>query len=217
MSNLMRRTAAPALTLTLALALTACGGGDDNPATPGDDEFLAGSPGQSSAPDDDAAGEDGTGEDGTETSDPMDDTDDTDGGAESGDATAAALLAITVAEEHAGGTAYAIDDADDDATWEVDVAVEDRTVEVEVDAVGAVVGTEDDDLDSDDRSALDAAAIMLADAVEQVMAQSDGTFDDAEIDEDDGRWYWSVTVDEQGDDVDYRVDPQSGDITRDDD
>ena len=195
-----RRTAAPGLALALALGLTACSGGDSNQATPGDEEFLAGSPSQTSGPtssDDDASEAPGES-----------------AGPEASDLNAAALRAIAVAEDEAGGTAYAIDDAETGGTWEVSVAVGNRTAELEVDEAGTVVTTEDDDLDVEDRSAIDDATITIADAIDRVLAHSGGVLTDAELD--DGT-HWSVTVDEDGDEVDYRVDIESGELTGDED
>ncbi len=194
------RTTAPVLALALGLSLAACSGpGDRNESDPGEGDHLAGSPGgnRTALPSDDASA---TGED----------------GAAGGSDASAAVAAIAAAEDEAGGTAFSIDDADDDDTWEVDVAVGDGTVTVEVDQAGEVVGTEEDDLNPAVVQALDAAQVSLADAVESVLAEADGTLDDAELEEEDGSFdTWTVTVDEQGDAVDYRVDVASGEVVRD--
>ena len=124
------------------------------------------------------------------------------------DLTAVALTAVATAEAETDGTAYEIDDQDDDGTWEVDVRVDDRSVEVTVAADGtAVESTEDDDLDDDDRAALDAATITLAEAVELAVAEVGGVLDDAELEEEDGSFFWEVTLDgtESGDDVEVKV------------
>ncbi len=193
-----RATAPVALAVSLGLVLTACGGGSEPDVTP----VPA-----------DTAGE--TTDDGTDDTETSDGTDTPDPAATPEDLTAAALAAIATAEEHAGGTAYAIDDPDRDNTWEVDVATGDSAVEVEVDIAGSdVVRTENDDLDPDDRRALDDATISLPDAIERTMAEADGTFDDAELDEEDDRYRWSVSVDRGSrDSVDYWVDMQSGEVT----
>lgn len=194
------RTTAPVLALALGLSLAACSGpGDRNESDPGEGDHLAGSPGgnRTALPSDDASA---TGED----------------GAAGGSDASAAVAAIAAAEDEAGGTAFSIDDADDDDTWEVDVAVGDGTVTVEVDQAGEVVGTEEDDLNPAVVQALNAAQVSLADAVESVLAEADGTLDDAELEEEDGSFdTWTVTVDEQGDAVDYRVDVASGEVVRD--
>ncbi|PRZ04155.1 hypothetical protein BCE75_11176 [Isoptericola sp. CG 20/1183] len=190
-----RRTAAPGLALALVLGLAACSGGDSNPATPGDEEFLAGSPSQTTGP----------------TSSPdTDASEDPSGSPGAAEPNAAALRAIAVAEDDAGGTAYAVEGAGA-SVWEVDVAVDDRTVQVEVNADGDVLSTGDGDLDVDDRSAVDDAAFALPDAIDRVLAFSGGTLEEAELDDP----HWSVTVDEQGDDVDYRVHLETGELTGD--
>lgn len=124
-----------------------------------------------------------------------------------GDVTAAALQAIETAEGEAGGTAYAIDDQEVDGSWEVDVVVDDRSVEVTVSADGGVVGTEDDDLDDDDRAGLDAATITLGEAIGVAVGEVGGHLDDAELDEDNGTHFWDVSLDgtDRGDDIEVKV------------
>lgn len=117
------------------------------------------------------------------------------------------MQAIAAAEDEAGGTAYEIDDQEQDGSWEVDVAVGDRSVEVTVDADGAVTRTDDDDLDGDDRAGLDAATITLVEAIELAIGEVGGVLDDAELEEDDGTHYWEVSLDgtDRGDDVEVKV------------
>lgn len=202
-------TAPAALAVALTLVLTACGddsepAGDSPAATETTDDTAT----------DDTSTDDTSGDDDGDAGTP-------DPAATPEDLTAAALAAIATAEKEADGTAYAIDDPDRDATWEVDVAVSGRTVEVEVDIAGTkVVGTTEDDLDRDDRQALADAKVSISEAIERTMAQADGTFDDAELDEDDNRYRWSVSVERAPrDSIDYLVDLQTGKVTqeRDDD
>jgi uncharacterized membrane protein YkoI len=195
----------PLAALCLGLSLAACAGdGGGNETDPGEGDFLAGSPGghKTALPSDDA----------TAVS-PSPSPEQPVGG---DDRNTAALEAIATAEDHAGGSPYSIDGSDGNTSWEVEVAVGDRTVEVEVDQAGEVVETEDDDLGSADRQALDGAQVGLAEAVESALAEADGALQDVELDEEDDRYYWAVTVDVGGDDVDYRVDLVSGEVTRDD-
>lgn len=129
----------------------------------------------------------------------------------------AALAAIATAEQEAGGTAYELDDQDDDGTWEVDVAVGDRSVEVTVSADGSEVVRTDDDgrLDGDDRRALDAATTGLVDAITTALAEVDGTLDDVELDDEGGTFAWEVSIDEQGGgDVEVYVDVTTGKVLR---
>ncbi|MEL7977645.1 PepSY domain-containing protein [Isoptericola sp. F-RaC21] len=195
-----RRLAVPtALALTLGLTLTACADDAGDGAAPTGEATTS-------------ASDDGA------TSPATDDTTD-DGASPSASAapehrTAAGLLAIATAEKKAGGTAFAIDDPDRDTTWEVDVATGKISVEVEVSADGTeVVGTRDDDLDADDRRALADARFSISQAIERTVAKTGGDLDDAELDEDDGRYHWSVTVLVDGVETDYRVGTQDGKVT----
>lgn len=129
------------------------------------------------------------------------------------------LAAITAAEDEAGGTAYEIDDQDEDGTWEIDVAKGNQSVEVEVGEDGTATAGDDDDLDDEDRAGLDAAQIDLAEAIEAALKEADGTFDDAELEEDNGTHHWKISVDVDGNDTDILVDVKTGKATpeRDDD
>lgn len=204
MNRTKRLTLALALTASIGLAACDTDDTDEPDATVGDNTPAATTDGATDAMDDD----DATGTDAV-TAD-ADDATGTGGVAPppGDDLTAVALTAVATAEAETGGTAYEIDDQDDDGTWEVDVRVDDRSVEVTVAADGtAVEGTEDDDLDDDDRAALDAATITLAEAVELAVAEVGGVLDDAELEEEDGSFFWEVTLDGtgSGDDVEVEV------------
>lgn len=134
-----------------------------------------------------------------------------------GDRTAAGLNAIATAEKATGGTAYAIDDEDDDNSWEVDVATGNSTVEVEVDATGAhVLSTENDDDRDDDRRLLDQVSIPLAEAITTAVTEVPGVLDGAELD-DDRTLTWEVTVDTKDrSDVEVAIDAATGSVVVDD-
>lgn len=122
--------------------------------------------------------------------------------------------AIGLAESEAGGTAFEVDREDDGTEgWEVSVAVGDEEVDVDVDLAGTeVLGTDrDDDLDDDERAALAAATITLADAIRTALAEVDGVLDDVELDEEDGTGVWEVSV---GDDTEVYIDVATGDVLR---
>lgn len=130
---------------------------------------------------------------------------------------AAALRAIATAEKAENGKAFEIDDEDDDNTWEVDVMVGDRSIEVKVSADGNTVISrdDDDDADNDDRARLDRAQITLAQAIEAALREVPGLLDDAELDDEDNRDVWEVTIDApDNDDVDVYVSPQDGTIIK---
>lgn len=222
MSTRTSRTMTAALALALAVGLTACGSDEE-----AGDGVTVGSPSASETTTDATTPV----TDDADEADDADDTDDDTGTSDddgtgsshasgSADVTAAALEAVATAEAEAGGTAYAVDDQDDDGGWEVDVATADRSVEVTVSADGlTVVGTEEDDLDDDDRAVVEAAETTLREAVEAAVAEVGGVLDDAELDEEDGSPVWEVTLDRTDggdDDVDVRVDAVTGDVSRDD-
>lgn len=233
MNTSKRLTVTTALALTLSLGLTACGDDEPTVETPADepgstapaesgsddttedDAPATGEETSDGASDDDATSDEETADDAGDdaTSDDAGTTDDGGTAAPGGDAaddlTAIAILAIDTAEAEAGGTAYEIDDQDEDGTWEVDVQVEDRSVEVTVSADGTqVVETEDDDLDDEDRAALDAATITLTEAIELAVNEVGGVLDDAELEgEDDGDpHHWEVSVDtDENDDIEVHI------------
>ncbi|GMA33010.1 PepSY domain-containing protein [Litorihabitans aurantiacus] len=132
-----------------------------------------------------------------------------------GDRTASGLAAIAVAESETGGVAFAIDDSDDDGGWEVTVRTGDTAVEVRVGSDGTVVRTEPDDLDDDDRTAIDAVGITLAQAIETAVAETGGVLDDADLSDDDDQRHVEVTVDTADrTDVEVHLDPASGEVLR---
>ncbi|MCK0111512.1 PepSY domain-containing protein [Ornithinimicrobium sp. F0845] len=206
MRNSQRLTMTTALALTMTLGLVACGESEPDTETPGDAP-SASAPAETGAEDtttDDAAGDTSADDASGATDDAADAT-----GGTTGDLTATGLAAIDTAEAETGGTAYEIDDLDDDGTWEVDVRVDDHSVEVKVSADGAeVLQTEQDDLDDDDRAALEAATITLQDAIELAVSEVGGVLDDAELEgEGNGNpHHWEVSVDtDERDDIEVLI------------
>ncbi len=211
------RTTTLAMTLALGLTLTACGGDEDPGATPTADATPSAVP--APAPEDDeGTDDDSTGSEDASGTDDATGTDDgtasASGDAGSFDPTASGLAAVETAEAEAGGTAYALDDEDGDGGWEVDVAVDGRSVEVTVGPDGTVVETEDDDLDEEDRAALEAAVVTLAEAVGTAVAEVGGGLDDVELDDEDGTWVWDVSLDDtdNGNEVDVKVGTTTGEV-----
>lgn len=200
----LRRTLAAAALLPLGFAVVACGGDGDD----GDGADRPATAPSSSAPVD---GGDTTSSPAPSTSAPTSAPTDQ-GGAD--DVTAAGLAAIRTAEQRAGGTAYAIDDSGDDDGWEVEVAVGRRSVEVQVSRDGRQVrGTDQEDLDGDDRRALGRARTDLSRAITVTIDQHGGVLDEAGLDDDDDRYHWSVTL-RNGDE--YDVDLTGGTARRSD-
>ena len=106
------------------------------------------------------------------------------------------VTVINTAEASAGGRAFQLERDDDE--WEVHVAVGDREVEVHVTSDGATVrsSNDDDGIDADERSALDAAVTTLADAVRIATTQHAGgeRLAEVQLDERDGTWAWEVEL-----------------------
>lgn len=208
--NLTKTLALTAVS-SLALALSACAGNTTEPEAPA----VTVDP-QSSAPAEEPTS---AAPSQTPTATATDDATDDPTGTPSGDQTtggtlddltASAIQAIRAAEAEVGGTAYEIDDIDDDGIWEIDVMVDDRSIEVEVSTDGTVVRVDDDDdMDSDDRAALESAQIDIAEAIEIAVVEFGGALDEAELDDERGVWVWEVSLRGQGD-VD--VDIQTGEI-----
>lgn len=192
------RAALIALTAALAVGVSACG--ESDPA-PGDDATTTSSPAQTS---DETSADQTSSDDATSETAPA---------SSSGSDTWHA--AIETAEQEADGTAYEIDDQDDDGSWEIDVAEGSTSTEVTVTADGtATVDDDTDDLDDEDRAAIEAAKISLGDAITTALKQVDGTLDDVELEEQGGRHVWQVTIDttDRGG-VEVDVDVESGQAT----
>lgn len=121
---------------------------------------------------------------------------------------AAAVTAIATAEKAAGGKAYEIDDENDDQSWEVDVMVGDRSVEVKVSGDGRTVQgqTDDDDADDSDKARLARSKTTLVQGIEAALAEVPGALDDVDLDDENGVDVWKVTVDAaDNDDVEVYV------------
>ncbi len=122
--------------------------------------------------------------------------------------------AIATAEKSLGGTAYEADNQDSDGTWEINIAVKDKSIEAKVSSDGSKVVRQDDEetLDDDERAGLEAAEVTIGDAIDTAMKETNGTFDDAEIEQKNGTHVWEVSVDTADGDVDVLVDVTSGKV-----
>lgn len=197
------RPALIALTAALALGITACGSSDDSDETTSSSASATSGAGTSSEdPTEESSSDDRSSASSTASSGGSDDT-----GLE------AVREAITAAEEQAGGDAYEVDDQEDDGTWEVDVAKGSQSIEVEVTGDGTATIEDEDDLDDEDRAGLKAATITVTDAIETALKEVDGTFDDVELEGEDGEHRWEVTVDDsKGDDREVTIDVTDGSV-----
>lgn len=201
------RSALLALTTAALLGLSACGNGDvpAGPAEsrtqrPGDTPSASSSVTSSSTSTSSSAGTPASASRTSTTSSATTSTD-------------PVLAAIAAAEKEAGGTAYEVDDQDGDGTWAVDVAKGATSIEVDVAKGGAASAGEEGDLDSDDRAGLKAATLDLPEAIAAALKEVDGTFDEAELEEEGGRHSWKISIDVAGDDKDVLVDVRTGKAT----
>lgn len=183
----MKKSRFVLIALTVAgLSLSACGSGDDA-ATP-EQSVTSTSPAEStesSSPSSSSS----SGQTSPETIDPSSSAGD--GGLSS------VLTAIDVAVTHGNGTAYEVDDVDDQQGakgWEVDIAQDQRSVELTVTEDGDVTEGKKSDLDADVRAGLQKAKVDLAPAIETAMKAVRGDFKDAELEEVDGAHYWKVEI-----------------------
>lgn len=198
------RPARIALIAALTLGITACGS-DDAPDA-GDETATVSTSTSDSSPSDEGSEDDSD----SGTSDADDST-----ASNAADSDLQGVLdAIEAAEKEADGTAYEVDDQDDNGSWEIDVAQRKKSIEVEVSEDGKATIDDEDDLDGDDRDGIKAAKITVGDAIEAALEEVDGTFDDVELDEEDGSHYWEVSVDsaDGDDDVEVRIDVTDGTV-----
>lgn len=205
--------------LALSAPLAACGtGGDDQPASPATTAEQTTDATTAPEPTDDTTT-------GGTTDAPTDGATTPSEGATGGvvpgdDMNSGAFAAIELAEAEAGGTAFEIDRDDLGAGgWEVSVAVGDDEVDVDIDREGTeVLGTDtDDDLDAEERAALDTATVTLADAIQTALDEvGGGLLDDVELDEERDTVAWEVTIDDGAgsDDVEVYVDIVTGEVVQ---
>lgn len=124
----------------------------------------------------------------------------------------AGFAAIELAEAEVPGSQAISLDANDDGEWDVEVLLGDREYEFEISADGTqILERDEDDADNDDVELLATAVITLPEAINIALGQTDGTFDDADLDEDTRAW--QVDFDDP-DDREIHVDVVSGEIVR---
>jgi hypothetical protein len=101
-----------------------------------------------------------------------------------------------VEAEYSGGFIVDIDrDDDGDSQFDVDVVVDNELLELEVTADGNI--TVDDQEGDDDKIAkADQATVTVTEALDQAFEQhADSTFDQIELNEDDGSLHWEIDLD----------------------
>ena len=136
----------------------------------------------------------------------------------SGDEAVALVSAVGTAESVPGedGQAFEVDLEDSPTSWEIAVAAGERQYDVYVSRDGSeVISQEEDDLDSDDREALDRAQVPLEDALRTALSTTNGTLEDAELDTEDGVLVWEIGVDEpNGNSADVFVNAEDGSVLK---
>jgi uncharacterized membrane protein YkoI len=128
------------------------------------------------------------------------------------------VSAVETAESVPGedGQAFEVDLEDSPSSWEIAVAAGDRQYDVYVSRDGTeVISQEEDDLDSDDREALDRVRVPLEDALRTALSTTNGTLEDAELDTEDGVLVWEIGVDEpNGNSADVFVNAEDGSVLK---
>lgn len=197
------------------LLLTGCAGDPEPPEEPIADEApVEAEPDPAVTPDDDSSPTD----EGSVTTASPSATASPSSTASSEDQAVALVSAVETAESVPGedGTAFEVDLEDSPASWEIAVAAGDRQYDVYVSRDGTeVISQEEDDLDSDDREALDRARVPLEDALRTALSTTNGTLEDAELDTEDGVLVWEVGVDEpNGNSADVFVNAEDGSVLK---
>lgn len=103
-----------------------------------------------------------------------------------------------VLAQHPDGVIIDIDREDDTVVYEIDVAVGQEILELDVDsATGDVRESDRDNDDEDDLAKAQAATVTAADAITQALeAHPDGVLDEASLDDEDGRLQWQIDLDD---------------------
>ena len=125
----------------------------------------------------------------------------------------AAIAAITLAEQHAKGTAVELDDSDTGG-WVVDVTSNNQVTEVIVNAEGTeVVGTRSDGrLDRDTRGELEDAKITIVDAINKASAEATGLIIGVDLDRRFRTAVWDVEFLDGGVETTVSIDAKTGEV-----
>ncbi|GAB2854358.1 hypothetical protein GCM10027092_18490 [Yaniella soli] len=184
-----------------ALALfTACTAEDSPQEEPADQQVESQ---QESASEGEAAETDDTA---TEESDETaDTTDGSDEAAGSNDEVYSIIEAVEA--EYSGGIIVDIDLEDNGSIYEVEVVVDNEVYELDVSSDGSInVDDRDNDEDEDIREAQD-ANVTVTEALDDAFSQySDASFDQIQLEEDDGQLYWEIDLDDaNGSEIELEV------------
>lgn len=218
----MKRLTTAAAAALLATSLAACSNSDGG-------ETATPAPASPSEATSETTASETTGSETSAAPDSDDDADDNDddgGGANSGVASgdglppAGATAMQTVLAAHPGDV-IELDWHGQRNQWKVDVLSGDKKLQVYTSPAGNEIVEVDDrhSADQKDRDRASAVQVSITDAVNKVMAEHPGTFDEAQLDEDDGRLIWQIEIDNvkgSTDSVEAYVDAKTGEMWLDD-
>lgn len=95
-----------------------------------------------------------------------------------------------------GSIVVDVDREDGRHTYDIDIVLDNQVIELEVDVDGTVREDEREEDDDDVREAR-AATVTAAEAIREALDRHpDGYLDEAELDEEDGRLYWEIELDD---------------------
>lgn len=143
----------------------------------------------------------------TETDDQTQSTDDaaTDENTTSGNDEVYSIIEA-VESEYNDGFIVDIDRDDNGSTYEVDVVAENQVYQLDVAADGTISVDETDSDDEDIREA-EEATVTVTEALDEAFNQhSDATFDQIQLDEEDGSLQWEIDLDDaNGSEIELQV------------
>lgn len=133
--------------------------------------------------------------------------------ADSTESVSQAVAAIKLAETQANGRAFELD-SEDLSRWEINVASNEREIEVRANRAGTEVTRTRDDgpIDATDRDQLADATVPMVDAVSTAGESAQGTVSSAELTTHQNALVWSVEFDSGSKDTEVFVDAATGKV-----